>query len=73
MPAALIRGAVYVAIALTQRRASAVQGASGTGLDNLTLRTLYTLTVAALVAAFVGFGIEVVYPSPSTLSSRRRR
>lgn len=64
VPVALVLGAVYVAVALTQRRASAAEGVSGTGLDNLALRTLYTLAVAALVAAFVGFGIEVVYPSP---------
>lgn len=66
IPAALILGVVYIAIVLTQRRAPAATspGGNGMGLNNSVLRILYTLAVAALVAAFVGFGIETIYPSP---------
>lgn len=34
------------------------------GVENAVFRTLYTLAVAALVDAFVGFGLEVFYSTP---------
>ena len=64
IPAILIGGVVYLALSLAQRRVSPRPVGAGS-LENPVLKTLYTLAVAALVAAFVGFGIEAFYPSPA--------
>ena len=68
LPAILLGGAVYLAFALAQRRnpAPADAPASGPhgGTTGAVLVALYTVALAALLAAFVGFGIEAAYPSP---------
>ena len=66
LPAILLGGAVYLALALAQRRNHADAPASGSqaGTGGVVLVALYTVALAALLAAFVGFGIEVAYPSP---------
>lgn len=65
LPAILLGGAVYLALALAQRRNHADAPASGPYAGTgVVLVALYTVALAALLAAFVGFGIEAAYPSP---------
>lgn len=64
LPAILLGGVIYLAVSLAQRGAPSRGDTGPVGVENAMLRTLYTLAVAALVAAFVGFGIEVFYPTP---------
>lgn len=64
VPAFLLLGALYVAFAIFQGRSSQ-ENAEAPDVTSSVLRIVYTLALAGLVAAFVGFGIEVVYPSPS--------
>ena len=69
IPAILLGGAVYLALVLAQRRAPSP--AAGTpagpyaGAGGVVFAALYTVALAALLAAFVGFGIEAAYPSPA--------
>ena len=58
----LIGSVAYIVVSLAQRGAS--PPAEPTDASNPVLRTMYTLALGVLVAAFVGFGIEVVYPAP---------
>lgn len=69
--AILVGGAAYLAASLAQGGASfqteSVRTGSGpAGAENPVNRTLYALTLAVLVAAFVGFGIETFYPAPAS-------
>lgn len=65
LPAILLGGAVYLALALAQRRSHADASASGPYAGtSVVLVALYTVALAALLATFVGFGIEAAYPSP---------
>jgi hypothetical protein len=71
LPAILIGGALYFAVSLTQGRASfrteSGRGEPGpAGEENPVLGTLYALALAVLIAAFVGFGAETIYPAPET-------
>ncbi len=63
VPAGLFLGALYVAFAIFQGRPSSAAEASSDVTPSV-LRIVYTLALAGLIAAFVGFGIEAVYPSP---------
>lgn len=63
VPAILFLGALYVAFAIFQGRSSS-ESVEASDVISSVLRVVYTLALAGLVAAFVGFGIEVVYPSP---------
>ena len=73
LPTILIGGVVYLAFVLAQRRnpSQAASGASAGAPSgpyqggNVVLAALYTIALAALLAAFVGFGIEAAYPSPA--------
>jgi hypothetical protein len=58
----LIGSVAYIVVSLAQR--GAPPPAEPTDASNPVLRTMYTLALGVLVAAFVGFGIEVVYPAP---------
>jgi hypothetical protein len=58
----LIGSVAYIVVSLAQR--GAPTPAEPTDASNPVLRTMYTLALGVLVAAFVGFGIEVVYPAP---------
>lgn len=64
LTALLLGGVVYLVFSLTQSGTPSGGEPGSEGADNTFLKTLYTLAVAALVAAFVGFGIEVFYPAP---------
>jgi hypothetical protein len=71
IPAILVGGAIYLLASLTQGRASfrteATRDESASAeVENPVFETLYALTLAVLVAAFVGFGIEAVYPAPES-------
>lgn len=71
IPAILVGGAVYLIASLTQGRASFRTETTRTRpataeVENPMLKTLYALALAVLVAAFVGFGIEAVYPAPES-------
>jgi hypothetical protein len=71
IPAILVGGAVYLIASLTQGRASfrtetARAESAPAGVENPVLKTLYALALAVLVAAFVSFGIEAVYPAPES-------
>lgn len=72
LPTILIGGAIYLALVLAQRRAPPTSGGEAPaaggpyqGAGNLVFAALYTVALAALLAAFVGFGIEAAYPSPA--------
>jgi hypothetical protein len=58
----LIGSVAYIVVSLAQR--GAPPPAEPTDASNPVLRTMYTLALGVLVAAFVGFGIEVIYPAP---------
>ncbi len=67
--AILVGGAAYLAASLAQGGASFQTESVRTGpagAENPASRTLYTLALAVLVAAFVGFGIETFYPAPES-------
>lgn len=64
LPAILLGGAVYLALAQRRNHADAPASGSQAGTGGVVLVALYTVALAALLAAFVGFGIEVAYPSP---------
>ena len=70
LPAILIGGAVYLALVLAQRRnPSLAAGDASTagpyqGGGNVVFAALYTVALAALLAAFVGFGIEAATRRP---------
>lgn len=64
VPAILFLGALYVAFAIFQGRSS-WEAIEASDITSSVLRIVYTLALAGLIAAFVGFGIEAVYPSPS--------
>ena len=63
LPLILIGSMVYIVLSLAQRR-GVPPPAEPADAPNPALRTMYTLALGVLVAAFVGFGIEVVYPAP---------
>lgn len=63
IPVLLFLGALYVAFAIFQGRSSR-DGDEAPDVTSSVLRVVYTLALAGLIAAFVGFGIEVIYPSP---------
>lgn len=69
LPAILLGGAVYLALTLAQRRnpspAASDAPAGPYGSVSVVFAALYTVALAALLAAFVGFGIEAAYPSPA--------
>lgn len=63
VPAILFLGALYIAFSIFQRR-SARDGGDPADPTSSVLKVVYTLALAGLIAAFVGFGIEAFYPSP---------
>lgn len=63
VPAALFLGALYVALAIFQGRSSQAAEAPP-DVTSSVLKIVYTLALAGLIAAFVGFGVEAIYPSP---------
>lgn len=66
VPAVLILGGLYVVFSLLQGRPARGEGENDTpDLTSSVLRIVYTLALAGLIAAFVGFGIEAFYPSPN--------
>lgn len=71
LPMILIGGLVYLALVLAQRRNSSLAAGDASaagpyqGASNAVFAALYTVALAALLAAFVGFGIEAAYPSPT--------
>ena len=71
LPTILIGGVVYLALVLAQRKSPSPAGGEAPtagpyqGAGYLVFAALYTVALAALLAAFVGFGIEAAYPSPA--------
>jgi hypothetical protein len=63
IPAGLLIGALYLAFAVFQGKSSQTVESSP-NVTSSVLKIVYTLALAGLIAAFVGFGIEAVYPSP---------